>query len=137
MYDCFEKFENDALKCSSKHYPDSSLTEEKIKVAYEVYQNASQGTKLLDADGNTIEFGVTIVGRLAREVKSVNENGEEKDTWLPADESFPSIVVSTTRLIMPRETWGKLIAFVGTPLVQLILIYSRLFVQGIGDWEAM
>jgi hypothetical protein len=91
MYEYFEAFRIDALACGETYYTDVSLKPQNIEAAFEVYQNAKKGTTLLDADGRTIQFGVTIVGRLALKVTTRNETGEEKYLWLPSDESFPSI----------------------------------------------
>ncbi len=91
MYHSFAAFKSDALACGVRYYPDSSLQPEKIEAAYKIYRNASKGTQLLDADGNTVDFGVSIVGRLALKVKRTGESGREEYVWLPADESFPSI----------------------------------------------
>jgi hypothetical protein len=91
MYECFEAFERDALACGATHYPDTSLQPQNIRAAFNIYQNARKGTTLLDADGNKIAFGVTIVGRLALKVTTCKENGRKEYSWLPSDESFPSI----------------------------------------------
>jgi len=91
MYEHFENFKRDALACGAAYYPDASLQPQNIDAAFKIYRNANKGTTLLDADGNTIAFGVTIVGRLALKVKTRKENDEEEYTWLPSDESFPSI----------------------------------------------
>ena len=91
MYQYFEAFRNDALACGGAYYPDVSLKPQNIDAAFRIYQNARKGTRLLDADDNIIEFGVTIVGRLALTVTTRNEKGEEEFLWLPSDESFPSI----------------------------------------------
>lgn len=91
MYDSFAAFKSDALACGTRYYPDSSLQPEKIEAAYKIYRNASKGTQLLDAEGNTVDFGVSIVGRLALKIRRTEENGREEYVWLPADESFPSI----------------------------------------------
>jgi hypothetical protein len=91
MYEDFEIFKRDALTCGAAYYLDKSLEPQKIEAAFKIYRNARKGTTLLDADENQIAFGVTIVGRLALKVKICTENGHEEYTWLPSDESFPSI----------------------------------------------
>jgi len=91
MYDSFETFRDHALACGRAYYPDSSLEPKKIEVAYKIYQRAKQGTKLYDADDAVIDFGVTLVGRLALKVKAARSHGKEEYRWLPSDESFPSI----------------------------------------------
>jgi hypothetical protein len=82
MYDSFEAFSADALACGSAHYPDASLDPRMIEAAYRIYRNAAGGTKLANLEGAAVDFGVTIVGRLARRADG---------RWVPADESFPSI----------------------------------------------
>ena len=91
MYEDFEIFIRDALNCRAGYYPDKSLDPQEIETAVKIYRNAKQGTTLLDADDNRIAFGVTIVGRLALKVKTCTENGQEEYSWLPSNESFPSI----------------------------------------------
>lgn len=83
MYDSVEVFRGDVLACGASHYPDGSLAAPMIEAAYRIYRNAAGGTKLLAFDGGTEDFGVTIVGRLARRATD--------GKWVPADESFPSI----------------------------------------------
>src|SRR5690242_13771350 len=77
MYDAIEQFQNDAMLCGPAHYPDASLAPANVAVAFRIYSRTRQGTTLLDADGNPVVFGVTIVGRLA--------NGRA------ADETYPCI----------------------------------------------
>ncbi|MDO8843717.1 MAG: hypothetical protein Q7U98_03110 [Methylicorpusculum sp.] len=91
MYDHINHFRQDALECGTDYYSDDSLKPQNIDTAFKIYQHARQGTTLLDADGNTIAFGVTIVGRLALRVSVRKDNGEKEFTWVPSDESFPSI----------------------------------------------
>ena len=91
MYEHFDDFKLDALNCGTDYYADASLKPQNIDSAFKIYQRAKKGTTLLDADGNTIAFGVTIVGRLALRVSTRKDNGEEEYTWIPSDESFPSI----------------------------------------------
>ena len=91
MNQYFGSFERDALACGATHYPDTSLQPQNIDAAFKIYRNARKGTTLLDADGNTIAFGVTIVGRLALKVTPCKENRRKEYSWLPSDESFPSI----------------------------------------------
>jgi len=91
MYELFDDFKLDALNCGTDYYADGSLKPQNIDNAFKIYQHAKNGTTLLDADGNTIAFGVTIVGRLALRVNTRKDNGEEEYTWIPSDESFPSI----------------------------------------------
>ena len=90
MYEHFDDFKLDALNCGTDYYYDASLKPQNIDNAFTIYLQAKNGTTLLDADGNTIAFGVTIVGRLALKVNNRKDNGEEY-TWIPSDESFPSI----------------------------------------------
>jgi hypothetical protein len=83
MYQSFEAFRNDACTCGHDSYMDDSLTPHKLEAAYRIYERASAGTKLEDLDGRAVDFGVTIVGRLALRT----DNG----AWIPSDEQFPSI----------------------------------------------
>jgi len=62
---------------------DDSLQPEKLAAAYRIYEQASGGTKLKDLDDHQVDFGVTIVGRLALR----DDNG----SWIPSDTAFPSI----------------------------------------------
>ena len=54
MYQYFESFRNDALTCGGAYYPDASLEPQNIDAAFRIYQNARKGTRLLDADDNTL-----------------------------------------------------------------------------------
>jgi hypothetical protein len=83
MYASLQAFHADALACGMDHYPDASLEPQTIESAYRIYRHAAVGTKLATLDGDSEDFGVTIVGRLALRA----EDGQ----WVPADESFPSI----------------------------------------------
>jgi hypothetical protein len=91
MYEYVEAFRDDALACGGAYYPDVSLKPQNIDAAFRIYENAKKGTTLLDTDAKTIEFGLTIVGRLALRVGTRKENGEDEYIWLPSAESFPSI----------------------------------------------
>jgi len=91
MYELFDEFKLDALNCGTDYYSDASLKPQNIDNAFKIYQHAKNGTTLMDVDGNTIAFGVTIVGRLALRVNTSKGNGEEEYSWVPSDESFPSI----------------------------------------------
>ena len=91
MYEYVKPFRDDALTCGEAYYPDVSLKPQNIDAAFKIYENVKKGTTLFDADGKTIQFGVTIVGRLALKVITRKDNGEEEYIWLPSDESFPSI----------------------------------------------
>lgn len=90
MYDSFDLFKTDALACGTAYYLDSSLQPSKIETAYKVYQLVKKGTKLTDIEGNPIDFGVTIVGRLALKEKAP-EGGKDEYIWVPSNEDFPSI----------------------------------------------
>lgn len=83
MYESIDVFAADALACGAGYYAEASLERSGIELAYRIYRNAAGGTKLTDLDGGTEDFGVTIVGRLARRAEDGN--------WVPADEGFPSI----------------------------------------------
>jgi hypothetical protein len=83
MYGRIGEFRAAALKCSKDYYSDGSLHQDKIVAAFRIYRNASAGSRLSDFDGKPVDFGITIVGRLALKA--------ENDTWVAADESFPSI----------------------------------------------
>jgi hypothetical protein len=83
MYQSFEEFRHDACTAGSDYYRDDSLEPDKLKAAYQIYTRASAGTKLKDLDGHVVDFGVTIVGRLALRA----DNG----AWIPSNEQFPSI----------------------------------------------
>jgi hypothetical protein len=82
MYDSLAAFQADAVACGAIGYPDASLEPHMIEAAYRIYRNAAGGTKLSDREGAAEDFGVTIVGRLARRADG---------RWVPADEGFPSI----------------------------------------------
>jgi len=83
MYESIDEFRTAALDCGADYYTDESLHREMIAAAFRIYRNASAGTKLSDFKGNPVDFGITIVGRLALRA----DDGK----WIPADESFPSI----------------------------------------------
>jgi hypothetical protein len=83
MYEIVEDFRAAALKCGADYYADGSLHQKMIEAAFRIYRNASAGTKLSDFEGKPVNFGITIVGRLALRT--------EDGTWVSADESFPSI----------------------------------------------
>jgi hypothetical protein len=83
MYRSLKAFRTDALKCGADGYRDDSLKPHKLEAAYRIYKQTCAGTKLKDLDGNSVDFGVTIVGRLALR--------EDNGTWIPADEAFPCI----------------------------------------------
>lgn len=82
MYETKEAFQAHAEQCGRAHYPDGSLDQGKIDAAYLIYQQARKGTKLEDHDGRTIDFGVSIVGRLSKD-----RNGN----WVPSTETEPGI----------------------------------------------
>ena len=83
MYQHFDEFRKAALSCGADYYTDQSLRHDMLEAAFRIYRNASAGTKLSDFEGNPTDFGITIVGRLALRA--------DDGTWVPADESFPSI----------------------------------------------
>ena len=83
MYRSLEEFQFDARACGPDCYMDDSLQPEKLAAAYRIYEQASGGTKLKDLDDHQVDFGVTIVGRLALR----DDNG----SWIPSDTAFPSI----------------------------------------------
>jgi hypothetical protein len=83
MYEHIIEFQAAALKCGADYYTDGSLHQDKIEAAFRIYHNASAGTMLSDFEGNPVDFGITIVGRLALRAGD--------GTWVSADESFPSI----------------------------------------------
>jgi hypothetical protein len=83
MYRSLKVFRDDALGCGPDYYGDDSVQPDKLEAAYRIYQQASAGTKLKDLNGHQIDFGVTIVGRLALR--------EDNGTWIPSDVAFPSI----------------------------------------------
>jgi hypothetical protein len=83
MYENIDEFRTAAVNCGADYYTDGSLHQEMIAAAFRIYRNASAGTKLSDFEGNPVDFGITIVGRLALRA----DDGK----WIPADESFPSI----------------------------------------------
>jgi hypothetical protein len=89
MYTSFEDFQRDAAACGTAHYPDASLQPQATDAAFKIYNNASRGTTLLNAEGESVSFGITVVGRLA--LKSRLVDGREEFEWIPSDESFPSI----------------------------------------------
>jgi len=83
MYEHITEFQAAALNCGADYYTDGSLNQDKIEAAFRIFRNASAGTRLSDLEGNPVDFGITIVGRLALRA--------EDGTWVSADESFPSI----------------------------------------------
>jgi len=83
MYESLDAFRADALVCGAVHYPDASLESPMIEAAYRIYRGVAGGTKLANLAGDAVDYGVTIVGRLALRA----EDGK----WVPADESFPAI----------------------------------------------
>jgi hypothetical protein len=83
MYENINEFQTAAFKCGADYYTDGSLHQEKIAAAFRIFRNASAGTRLADFEGNPVDFGITIVGRLALKA--------DDGTWVSADESFPSI----------------------------------------------
>jgi hypothetical protein len=83
MYRSLKKFRSDTLGCGPDCYSDDSVQPHKLEAAYRIYQQARAGTKLKDVHGHPVDFGVTIVGRLALR--------EDNGTWIPSDMSFPSI----------------------------------------------
>jgi hypothetical protein len=83
LYQSFDAFRADAFACGGQYYSDQSLQPRKLEAAYKVYENAVRGTKLQDLEGQAVDFGVTIVGRLALRA--------EDGSWIPSDETFPSI----------------------------------------------
>ena len=89
MYTSFEDFQRDAAACGIAHYPDASLHPQALDAAFKIYNNARCATTLLNAEGETVPFGITVVGRLA--LKSRLVDGREEFEWIPSDESFPSI----------------------------------------------
>jgi len=91
MYKYFDTFKREALTCGAAYYPDGSLESQKIEAAFKIYRNAMRGTTLHDAGGKQIAFRVTIVGRLALKAKANLANGQQEYTWIPSDESYPSI----------------------------------------------
>jgi hypothetical protein len=110
MYEHFDDFKLDALNCGKDYYCDASLKPQNIDTAFKIYQHAKSGTTLLDADGNTIAFGVTIVGRLALRVSTRKDHGEEEYTWIPSDESFPSIdeIMKENLGVLAEESTGQI-----------------------------
>ena len=83
MYERIDEFQAAASKCGTDYYTDGSLHLDMLDAAFRIYRNASAGTKLSDFEGKPVNFGITIVGRLALRV--------DDGTWVSADESFPSI----------------------------------------------
>jgi len=83
VYEHIKEFQAAAKACGPDYYPDGSLQQDKIDAAFRIYCNARAGTKLADFEGNPVDFGITVVGRLALR----SDDGR----WIPADESFPSI----------------------------------------------
>ena len=83
MYQHINDFQTAAFKCGADYYSDGSLNPDKLAAAFRIYRNASAGTRLFDFEGNPVDFGITIVGRLALRA--------DDGTWVSAEESFPSI----------------------------------------------
>ena len=97
MFNSYAEFRAAALACGDEYYADGSLCEEKMDAAHKIFKGASAGTKLMDFDGNPVQFGLTVVGRLALK--------EADGTWIAADESFPSIdeIMQENMLLMSEE----------------------------------
>lgn len=83
VYESLNAFRTDAYACGDGHYSLDSLQPRKLEAAYKLYENAARGTKLIDLEGQVVDFGITIVGRLALRA--------EEGSWIPSDERFPSI----------------------------------------------
>jgi hypothetical protein len=81
MYQSRESFQSDVNACGDC-YKDT-LQSNRLEEAYKIYLQASGGTKLKDADGNYVECGIAVVGRLAVDWAT--------GVWKPSDETFPSI----------------------------------------------
>jgi len=101
MYESMNEFRTAAVTCGADYYTDGSLNEEMIAAAFRIYRNAAAGTKLSDFEGNPVDFGITIVGRLALRA----DDGK----WIPADESFPSIdeIMRENLKIMDEDSGGS------------------------------
>ena len=101
MYKPINDFRAAALECGAQYYNDGSLQQDKIEAAFRIYRNASAGTKLSDFEGNPVDFGITIVGRLALRA--------EDGTWVSADESFPSIdeIMRENLKVMDEDSDGS------------------------------
>lgn len=98
MYEFIENFRAAALKCGWDYYTDRSLHQDKIVAAFRIYRNASTGTKLSDFEGKPVNFGITIVGRLALRAGD--------GTWVSAVESFPSIdeIMRDNLMVMDEDS---------------------------------
>ncbi len=98
MYEHINEFQAAAKDCGPDYYTDGSLQQDKIEAAFRIYRNARAGTKLGDFDGNPVDFGITIVGRLALKA--------DDGTWVSADESFPSIdeIMRENLKVMDEDT---------------------------------
>jgi len=83
IYERSAEFQAAALNCGANFYSDGSLRPDKLAAAFRIYRNALAGTRLSDFEGNPVDFGITIVGRLALRT--------DDGTWVSANESFPSI----------------------------------------------
>jgi len=81
MYQSLESFQADVNACGE--YYNDSLPSHKLEAAYKIYLHASGGTKLKDVDGNQVQFGVAVVGRLAFDW--------DTGVWKSSDETFPGI----------------------------------------------
>lgn len=81
MYQSLESFQADVNACGE--YYSGSIPSHKLEAAYRIYLHASSGTKLKDVDGNQVQFGVAVVGRLAFDGDS--------GVWKSSDEAFPGI----------------------------------------------
>ena len=101
MYESLNEFQAAAKACGPDYYTDASLTQDKLEAAFRIYRNASAGTKLTDFEGNPVDFGITIVGRLALRA--------EDGTWVSADESFPSIdeIMRENLKVMDEDSDGS------------------------------
>jgi len=81
MYRSLESFQSDVNACGD--YYDKCRQPHQVETAYKIYSHARAGTKLKNVDGNDIEAGIAVVGRLTLDWAT----GE----WKSSDARFPGI----------------------------------------------
>jgi hypothetical protein len=98
MYERIDEFKTAVLECGTDYYTDGSLHQDMLEAAFRIYRNASAGTRLSDFEGKRVNFGITIVGRLALRA--------DDGTWVSSDENFPSIdeIMHENLMVMDEDS---------------------------------
>ena len=81
MYQSLESFQSDVHACGD-YYKESPQSHQ-LETAYAIYRRAREGTKLRDVEGNDVEAGIAVVGRLTFDW--------DTGVWKSSDEQFPGI----------------------------------------------